>query len=215
MTNTILAKQLADLGIKEPIETTIGEDLEFHGKLVIKNGSSIAIFGKVEGEIDSDGTVVVGKSGIVKGTLSANVVAVAGTVDNHEGADNSIHARVALILGSTARIGSKTVNYGAIEMERGCRIDGTLKFVEPPKELAEKYAAHEQAAADAKPPVAGIPASLQQAQGAPQMRPLPVITPADRGVAPPAQPASSPVRAGAMATDAAPIAESMPRPVAA
>jgi cytoskeletal protein CcmA (bactofilin family) len=183
MTNAKLGKLLADLGIKEAIDTTIGEDIAFHGKLVIKNGRSIAILGTVEGEIESDGTVVVGEGGVVKGTVSANVIAVAGTVDNNNGAEDAIHARVSLVLGGSARIGSKTVNYGSIEMARGCRIDGTLKFVEPPKELLQKHEQTTMLSQDASKVLPeGAPVATTSNLSPGHARPLPVITPADRGV---------------------------------
>lgn len=182
MSNSKVTQQLANLGIKEVIDTTIGEDIAFHGKLVIKNGRSIAIFGTVEGEIESDGTVVVGEGGVVKGTVSANVIAVAGTVDNNNGAEDAIHARVSLVLGDTARIGSKTVNYGSIEMARGCRIDGTLKYVEPPKELLQKHEQTTKLSQDATKVLPdGAPVASISNLSPSHARPLPVITPADRG----------------------------------
>jgi cytoskeletal protein CcmA (bactofilin family) len=182
MTKTQLTKQLEALGIKDSIETTIGDDIEFHGKLVIKNGSGIAIFGKVVGEIESDGAVVIGEGGVVTGTLCADVVAIAGTVENLDGADDRIHARGSLVLGATARIGSKSIHYGAIEMERGCRIDGTLTFIEPSLEVQERRDRRlKNGGVEEKPAATAVLASLQQTGSSAPARPLPVISPADRG----------------------------------
>lgn len=216
MTNAKLGKLLADLDIKEPIATTIGEDLEFHGKLVIKNGGGIAIFGKVVGEIESDGVVVVGEGGIVTGTLSADVVAIAGTVDNSEGAEDSIHARASLVLGATARIGSKSIHYGSIEMERGCRIDGNLKFVEPSQEVIERRESRMKLAVTAAKSIAlaapAAPASLEQPDSPSMLRPLPVISPADRGGA---VLGVSPPQAGVVGVASAAVSAAAARPVAA
>lgn len=59
-------------------ETVISATTSFTG--VIKSDGLITIHGKVEGEIETAGSLLVGKSGRVQATVTAQNVAVAGAV---------------------------------------------------------------------------------------------------------------------------------------
>lgn len=175
-----LKSTLATLGITDPIETAIGENIEFDGKLTIRNGKGIAVFGKVTGTIESDGVVVLAKGSKLTGTIAADVIAVAGEIETPEG-QPEIHARIGLILSSTARIVAESVSYESIQMERGARVDGRMRYVEAPKDAV----ARRDSKASAKP--AAVPSSIAPVvdRVATNIPPLPNITPQDRvGAAP-------------------------------
>ncbi len=79
-----------------PPRSVISAEVEIHG--TIKTSGSIQIDGRVEGEIISQGDVILGKSGVVKGNLVVNSVSVAGTIQGN------ITAKDRIELKSTARL---------------------------------------------------------------------------------------------------------------
>lgn len=174
MSTDQLKSTLATLGITDPIETAIGENIEFDGRLKIRNGKGIAIFGKVTGSIESDGVVVLAAGSKLQGTITADVIAVAGEIETPEG-EEEIHARLGLILSSTARIVAESVAYDSIQMERGARVDGRMRFVEAPKDaVARREAKTSLPVRHSGAPVVAV----SQASGSP----LPTLLPQDRGV---------------------------------
>lgn len=76
--------------------SVISSEVEIIG--TVKTSGSIQIEGRVEGEILSEGDVLLGKSGSVKGDLHVNSVTVAGTIQGN------IHAQDRIELKSTARL---------------------------------------------------------------------------------------------------------------
>jgi len=74
----------------------ISSEVEIIG--TVKTSGSIQIEGRVEGEILSEGDVLLGKSGSVKGNLRVNSVTVAGTIQGN------IQAKDRIELKSTARL---------------------------------------------------------------------------------------------------------------
>ncbi len=79
-----------------PPRSILSAEVEFHG--TIKTSGSIQIEGRVEGEILSQGDVILGKSGVIKGNLNVNSVTVAGTIQGN------ITAKDRIELKSTARL---------------------------------------------------------------------------------------------------------------
>jgi len=79
-----------------PPKSIISAEVEIIG--TIKTSGSIQIEGRVEGEIHSQGDVLLGKSGSIKGNLIVNSVSVAGTVVGN------IVAKDRIELKSTARL---------------------------------------------------------------------------------------------------------------
>jgi cytoskeletal protein CcmA (bactofilin family) len=76
--------------------SVISSEVEIIG--TVKTSGSIQIEGRIEGEIHSEGDVLLGKSGSVKGNLFVNSVTVAGTVQGN------IQAKDRIELKSTARL---------------------------------------------------------------------------------------------------------------
>jgi cytoskeletal protein CcmA (bactofilin family) len=60
------------------IDTVIGEGTTFEGN--IKSEASINVDGKISGNIEGGGTITIGEKGIVRSSISAPEVIVAGTV---------------------------------------------------------------------------------------------------------------------------------------
>ena len=63
---------------REEEETIIGSTTDFHG--VLKSDGLVRIYGVLEGEIETAGTVVIGKSAKVIASITAQNVSVAGAV---------------------------------------------------------------------------------------------------------------------------------------
>lgn len=79
-----------------PPKSVISAEVEIHG--TIKTSGSIQIDGRVEGEIISQGDVLLGKSGTIKGNLNVNSISVSGTIQGN------ISAKDRIELKSTARL---------------------------------------------------------------------------------------------------------------
>lgn len=72
-------------------ETVISPDAEFKGSLKFKD--SLRIDGSFEGEIDSQGTLFVGKSGIVKAEIHVGNIIVEGKIEGNVTCDDKIELR--------------------------------------------------------------------------------------------------------------------------
>lgn len=62
----------------ESFDTIIGQNVKLQGN--VANQGAIQINGTVEGQVESDSTVIVGQSALVKGPIKAKVVEVSGEV---------------------------------------------------------------------------------------------------------------------------------------
>ena len=79
-----------------PPKSILSAEIEIVG--TIKTSGSVQIDGRVEGEVLSQGDVILGKSGTVKGNLNVNSISVAGTIVGN------ITAKDRIELKSTARL---------------------------------------------------------------------------------------------------------------
>ena len=61
--------------------TVFGQDVEFNGSLKFKD--SLRINGSFEGDIVSDGMLIVGQSGVVKANVKIGNIVVEGTIDGN------------------------------------------------------------------------------------------------------------------------------------
>lgn len=76
--------------------SVIGPDVEIIGQ--VRSASPIRIDGKVEGEVQVQGDVTLGKSSRIKGNLSVNSISIAGTVEGN------VNARDKIEMKSTAKV---------------------------------------------------------------------------------------------------------------
>jgi cytoskeletal protein CcmA (bactofilin family) len=79
-----------------PTRSFISAEVEIQG--TIRTSGSIQIDGRVQGEIFSDGDVLLGKTGAIKGNLQVNSVTIAGAIQGN------ITAKDRIELKSTARV---------------------------------------------------------------------------------------------------------------
>ncbi|MTI79851.1 MAG: polymer-forming cytoskeletal protein [Firmicutes bacterium] len=86
------------------VDTIIGDGTHFNGELKVEG--TLRIDGKVDGNVDINGDVVIGKTGQVKADIKGNNVSVAGDVQGN------ITLKGKLELHSTAKI------YGDIEVAK-------------------------------------------------------------------------------------------------
>ena len=77
-------------------ETVISPDADFKGSMKFKD--SLRIDGSFEGEIDSDGTLFIGKSGVVKAEVKIGNIIVEGSIEGNVECQDKIELR------STAKI---------------------------------------------------------------------------------------------------------------
>ena len=121
-------------------ETVVSPDAEFKGSLKFKD--SLRIDGSFEGEIDSDGTLFVGKSGVIKAEISIGNIIVEGKIEGNVTCKDKIELR------SSARI------FGDIEAKRltiaeGVNIVGKCS-VSTQKEAPEPIKAEKTSRVDAR-----------------------------------------------------------------
>lgn len=124
-------------GTREKIAQTVSdnEDLTLFGKGTYFKGTvhcdgAIRIDGKIEGEIHTTGSLVVGEQGIIKGLISAGTVTVSGKINGTVKASQKIQVLVPGIL-----IGD--LHAPAIAIEDGAHFHGmsnmgAQKWVEDP-----------------------------------------------------------------------------------
>lgn len=103
--------------------TVIAEGITFTG--VIRGEGSVQVEGRLEGEIDLKGSVVVAAGGMVQGPITADAVRVAGDVQG------SITAREHLCLERTGGIHGD-VTTASLIVENG-RLDGSSTMLTPPE----------------------------------------------------------------------------------
>lgn len=103
--------------------TVIAEGIIFTG--VIRGEGSVQVEGRLEGEIDLKGSVVVAAGGMVQGPITADAVRVAGDVQG------SITAREHLCLERTGGIHGD-VTTASLIVENG-RLDGSSTMLAPPE----------------------------------------------------------------------------------
>ncbi len=103
--------------------TVIAQGITFTG--TIRGEGSVQVEGRLEGEVDLKGSVVVAPSGMVKGPITADAVRVAGDVQG------SITAREHLCLERTGGIHGD-VTTASLIVENG-RLDGSSTMLAPPE----------------------------------------------------------------------------------
>jgi cytoskeletal protein CcmA (bactofilin family) len=100
--------------------TIIEGDVQFSGGMHLDG----CVSGSVKPREGSANRLVIGTSGVVKGSVESQIVELAGTVHG------DIIASTRVALGPTARI-EGNLHYGTIEMAAGARIKGKLIKLAP------------------------------------------------------------------------------------
>ena len=92
----------------------------------ITTNSSLRIDGQVDGNVNCNGKLVLGKDGIITGNIIATEVELDGTVEGY------INAEVLLTLHQTAIVNGD-IRTGRLVIEDGAQIDGNIQTGDLPK----------------------------------------------------------------------------------
>jgi cytoskeletal protein CcmA (bactofilin family) len=69
-------------------DTVVGENVKVTGKL--HTSGNIQINGEVKGEVSSDGAIIIGKTAMISGPITASDVKIEGTVKGNIAASNEV-----------------------------------------------------------------------------------------------------------------------------
>ena len=105
--------------VPEERTTTVGKGSEFEGKLVVKG--TLRIDGLVRGQIQVEGTLVVGPGAEVFANVVSETIRIEGSVTGEVKATSSIS------LLASARV-KGSVEGPTLSIERGAILDGTCKM---------------------------------------------------------------------------------------
>lgn len=98
----------------------IGQGAEFRGKLSFLG--TVRVEGLVEGEVFSEGTLIVSDGGVVRGTIQVGTLVVTGGLVEAE-----VHAAVAVELHPPGRLQGE-IETPALHIERGGVFQGTSRM---------------------------------------------------------------------------------------
>ena len=74
-----------------PSKNVLNSDVEIKGN--VKFAGELTLEGKLEGEVASDGTLIIGETGIVNGNVSAGTVSVRGKINGNITARDKIEIK--------------------------------------------------------------------------------------------------------------------------
>ncbi|MGI5920347.1 MAG: bactofilin family protein [Syntrophomonadaceae bacterium] len=112
----------------DKIESLISQGMEIKGQIF--SSGSIRVDGKVEGELDIKGDVVIGEKGKVKGGIKVENIVVAGSIEGN------IQARGKFEITATGVV-KGDVTSSIITIEEGAVLEGTTKMSRPSRENSE------------------------------------------------------------------------------
>ncbi len=97
------------------IDTLIGEDTILDGNLRLKG--NIIIYGKINGDVETEGSITIAPGAIITGQLNANLLQIGGRVKG------DIHASGKAILGEKSHLEGDIVASNLI-IKEGARFEG-------------------------------------------------------------------------------------------
>ena len=100
----------------EDFSTTIGEDAVFKGQLRFEKG--LRLLGKVEGEIESSGQLVIGEGALLAGDAKAGTIRLDGQVKGNLTADTKVQLSASAKLEGDLQTARLEVAEGAILVGR-------------------------------------------------------------------------------------------------
>ncbi|TAL35591.1 MAG: polymer-forming cytoskeletal protein [Spirochaetes bacterium] len=120
------------------IATVFGKDMEFYGDLSFKK--SLQINGYVEGEITSDGFLVIGDGAVVKANIKARTVIINGTVHGN------IEATERLEIQPTGKLYGN-IRTAKLKIADGVTFEGKCEMIRPAHKIVHKEAEGRQESA--------------------------------------------------------------------
>lgn len=106
----------------------LGPELEIHGD--VKVSGSLLIYGKIFGNIKSNGAVQTAKGSVVTGNISARDASISGKVDG----DLDVEKKVTL--GDTSHL-TGNLKASILTIEEGAKFDGACSMVSKTQVLSE------------------------------------------------------------------------------
>ncbi len=97
----------------------IDQGSEFSGKLSFKD--TVRIDGKLEGQISSDNTLIVGETGEIRANIRSDVVIVSGLIEG------DVMAQTQIVLHKTGRI-KGNVKTARLSIEEGAQLNGRVSM---------------------------------------------------------------------------------------
>ena len=129
--------------IKEQINAFLGEDAEFEGKLSF--AGAVRIDGRFSGEIFTSGTLIIGKTAVVRSRIYVADIIISGEVHGDIVAEHKIEINVPGKLFGNIQAPKLVIEEGVV-FEGNCRMqnqgeepDKTL--IKPPAETGDRSAA--------------------------------------------------------------------------
>jgi len=112
--------------LPQEVMTFFGKGAQFKGVLTFEGTARID--GEIEGEIITQGTLIIGESGVIKAEITAGTVVVGGRINGNIHADQKIQ-----LLSKGVVTGSLTTH--SIVIEEGALLNGICEMQNPPSKL--------------------------------------------------------------------------------
>ncbi|MCD6115803.1 polymer-forming cytoskeletal protein [bacterium] len=107
-----MAKTNSEFGKGGELNTIVGKGTSIHGDMHVQN--SIRVDGKVQGNITTTDTIIVGKEGSVKGNITAKNVLLAGQVTGNVGAKEKVFLQSTATINGDVKSSHLVVDEGAV-----------------------------------------------------------------------------------------------------
>ncbi len=104
---------------KDDINAFMGMGTAYNGKLVFKG--TVRIDGEFEGEIESEGVLIVGQDAVVRGTVNVGQLVLSGSLEG------DLKAQTKVVLYKQANINGK-ISTPSLMVEEGALIKGEINM---------------------------------------------------------------------------------------
>lgn len=98
--------------MKDEISSLVGEEAFFEGKIGFKG--TVRIDGTLKGEVESDGTLIIGQKGKVNGTISVGTLICTGCVEGECEAKSRIELKSGAVFNGNIKTPVLVVEEGVI-----------------------------------------------------------------------------------------------------
>mgnify|MGYP000848873214 CR=1 FL=1 len=108
-----------DIDIEQGISTVLAPDIDFNGTLKFK--TSLMIKGKLTGNIDAQGHLVVGPNAVVDASVKAARITNYGTIKGELEAGELLEMKKGAVQTGNIKVADLTI-------ESGCKVNGTIEM---------------------------------------------------------------------------------------
>ena len=180
--------------------SVIGSNSVIRGN--IRGEGSIEVLGRVEGDIEVSGEVIVGEEGVVLGNIVAGLASLSGEISGN------VSAEEAIVLGATARVEGDLIA-GRVAIGEGAFFNGAVRMTggsaRPQRNESRQEARPETRSLVSRTAVARpAPVRARSVEAAPLHKEAPRSAPVAKEEAPAARPAAAQMARPAAKTKSAP-----------